>query len=159
MEPLAVLAQLDYDLFAIRSDETGLLCEDVSLAKQSFREESDINTIVKRFRISGELPTGVRMPTYGDFTGVFDFHSAMNAVALANEAFDDMPADIRLRFHNDPQEFVAFCSDEANLDEARKLGLVPAAEVVKAAAVVVEKPAVVVAADKPPVVEAKPVAQ
>lgn len=127
-----VRSAYNYDMSAASVD-AGLLCEDVSLAKQSFAEESDINTIVRRFRISGELPVNVRMPTYGDFTGVSDFHSAMNAVALAHEAFDAMPAEIRSRFHNDPQEFVAFCSDDSNMDEARKLGLVPAAEVEKAA--------------------------
>ena len=77
--------------------------------------------------------TNVRMPEYGDFTGVFDFHSAMNAVAMANESFEAMPADVRARFHNDPQEFVSFCMDDKNMDEARKLGLVPAKEVEKAA--------------------------
>lgn len=105
-------------------DESGLQCQDKSLAKQSFADECDINTIVRRFNLTGELPSNVRMPTYGDFTGIFDFHSAMNAIALANESFDAMPAEVRARFHNNPAEFVAFCSDEANRDEARRLGLV-----------------------------------
>ena len=40
-----------------------------------------------------------------------------------------MPADVRARFNNDPALFVDFCSDEANLDEMRKLGLaVPASQ-------------------------------
>lgn len=110
------------------SDESGLKCEDASLAHQSFAEEVDINTIVRRFGISGQLPVDVRMPTYEDFSDVTDYHSAMNAIAEANEAFETMPAEVRARFHNNPAEFVDFCSDEKNLDEARKLGLVPAAE-------------------------------
>lgn len=112
------------------SDESGLLCEDVSLAKQAFAEECDINTIVRRFGITGELPQGVRMPTYGDFTTVVDFQTAMNAIVSARESFEEMPADVRYRFHNDPAEFVDFCSDPANRAEAEKLGLVvPKAEV------------------------------
>lgn len=113
----------NYDRDAV-SDETGLRCEDESLAKQSFAEECDINTIVKRFRISGELPTGVVAPVYADYEDIFDFHSAMNAIAKAHEAFDAMPAEVRTRFQNDPAAFVAFCSDGANRDEAEKLGLV-----------------------------------
>lgn len=110
--------------------EFALRCEDPSLARQSFKEECDINTIVKRFGLSGELPKGVRMPSYGDFTGIYDYASAMNAIVAARESFDTMPANVRARFNNEPADFVAFCSDDRNRDEAVKLGLVPAAAVV-----------------------------
>jgi len=105
------------------SDLSGLSCLDVSLAKQSFAEECDINTIVKRFNLSGQLPENVFVPQYGDFEEVFDFHTAMNVVAKAGEAFDAMPADVRARFNNDPGAFVDFVSDPANTDEAVKLGI------------------------------------
>lgn len=113
----------NYDTNAA-SRESGLECKEKTLTKQAFKDECDINTIVERFHITGELPQNVRMPSYGDFTGVNDFQSAMNAIAIANEAFDAMPANVRARFHNDPAEFVDFCSDKANLEEAKKLGLV-----------------------------------
>lgn len=101
-----------------------------TMAQQQFAEECDINTIVKRFGITGQLPQGVRMPTYEDFSDVTDFKTALDAIALAHEAFDQMPAEVRARFGNDPQEFVAFCSDDSNRAEAEKLGLVPAQKVV-----------------------------
>lgn len=112
----------NYDVDAA-SDESGLKCEEPTLAQQHFADECDINTIVRRFGLDGELPVGVRMPTYGDFTGVVDYHSAANAIALANEAFDGLPAVVRARFQNDPALFVDFCSKEENRDEARKLGM------------------------------------
>lgn len=124
MEPF-IRTAYNYDMNAA-GDEDAIQCEDQSLTKQSFVEESDINTIVRRFNITGQLPTNVRMPSYGDFTEVFDFQSAMNAIALANESFEAMPADVRARFHNDPHEFVEFCANEANRAEAEKLGLVSA---------------------------------
>lgn len=105
------------------SDESGLACLDESRTKQSFAEEVDINTIMRRFGQTGKLPDSVVPPTYQDFVGIFDFHSAMNAVAQAGEAFDKMPADVRYKFNNDPGAFVAFCSDEKNLEEMSKLGL------------------------------------
>lgn len=108
----------------VASDETGLDCSgEPSMTKQSFAEECDINTIVRRFGLTGELPSGVRMPTYADFSNVVDFHTAMNAIAQAGEAFDAMPAEVRARFDNDPAKFVDFCSDEGNRAEALKLGL------------------------------------
>lgn len=134
-----VRSAFNYDRGAV-SEETGLSCGDVMLTQQQFKEETDINTLVKRFGIGGQLPEDVRMPTYADFGEVYDFHSAANAIAAAREAFDAMPADVRWKFRNDPAEFVAFCSNKDNLDEARKLGLAPAAVPLNTAPAVSSEP-------------------
>lgn len=96
---------------------------DDSRTKQSFKEEVDINTIVRRFNLTGQLPTDVRAPTYADFEDLFDFRDAMDAIRSAQESFAEMPANVRYRFHNDPAEFVDFCSNPDNVDEMIKLGL------------------------------------
>jgi len=70
------------------------------------------------------LPENFRPPQYADFTGISDYHSAMNQVAQANEAFDAMPAKLRARFNNSPAELMAFLEDDSNRSEAEKLGLV-----------------------------------
>lgn len=93
-------------------------------AKQSFRDECDINTIVRRFGVTGVAPMSGRMPTYGDFSGISDFQSAMEVVTAAREAFASLPAAVRERFANDPQRLLGFLGDEANRDEAIRLGLV-----------------------------------
>lgn len=113
----------NYDMDAV-SNETGLTCLDASLTQQQFKEESDINTIVERFGLTGELPSDVRAPVYADFEEVFDFHSSMNAIRKAEESFMQLPAAVRARFGNDAGAFVDFCSDESNRAEAEKLGLV-----------------------------------
>jgi phage internal scaffolding protein len=110
------------------SNETGLECLDESLAQQHAKDETDINTIVRRFGLTGELPNGVRAPQYGDFTDATDYHTAMNAVIAANNSFMQLPADVRARFNNDPGAFVDFCSDDKNRDEAKKLVSNPAPE-------------------------------
>ena len=115
----------NYDT-AQASDESALECKDPSLAQQHAAEECDINTIVRRFGLTGQLPENVRMPQYGDFSDATDYHTALNAVIAANESFMQLPADVRTRFNNDPGAFVDFCSDENNRAEAVKLGLVPA---------------------------------
>lgn len=106
------------------SRETGLECFDASLAVQDAAEEADINTIVRRFGLTGELPDNVRAPVYADFAEVLDYHSAMIAVRQAEESFMAMPAETRARFDNDPGKFVDFCSDYKNLAELKELGLV-----------------------------------
>lgn len=105
------------------SDETGLECLDESLALQSEAEATDINYLVKQFGVTGALPILDRELTYIDFDEIFDYMSAQNALIAADRAFYDLPADVRTRFGNNPAEFVLFCSDEANLEEAVKLGL------------------------------------
>ncbi|AXH77414.1 MAG: internal scaffolding protein [Microviridae sp.] len=113
----------NYDV-DLASDEAGLHCADESLAVQDARDETDINNILRQFGITGQLPQNVRAPTYGDFTDAPDnYHGALNAVLLADEAFMRMPADVRARFDNDAGRFVDFCSDSNNLEELRKLGL------------------------------------
>lgn len=125
----------NYDVDEV-SVETGLRCEDVSLAKQEFKEECDINTIIERFGLGYEPPSGVKVPLMEDFSDVYDLQSALNLVNEARETFMMMPAELRSRFGNDPHAFVNFCSERkadgslANLPELRKFGLVPPEEVV-----------------------------
>ena len=112
----------NYDMDEV-SRETGHRCDDESLAIQSAREETDINTIVRRFGLTGELPKDLKMPQSGDFSGLPGFHEAMNLVRAAQEEFLRVPADVRARFGNDPGAFMRFCEDRENLPEMRRLGL------------------------------------
>lgn len=112
----------DYDPDMV-SFETGLECLEPGRTQQHQAEEADINTIVRRFGVTGKLPENVRAPTYADFDEIVDFQSAQNAIIQARDSFMRMPAGIRARFDNDPGAFVDFCSDEANRDELVKLGL------------------------------------
>lgn len=99
--------------------------EEPSRTQQQFREECDINEIVRRFGLTGELPENFQAPVSGDFTGITDFQSALNAVIEAQEQFDSLPAEVRERFRNDPQQLMDFVADEKNRDEAVKIGLIP----------------------------------
>lgn len=123
-------APYNYDVDAA-SNEAGLMCLDKSLAQQHELEETDINVIVKRFGVTGMLPQRTLPPLFGDFTDVVDFREAQTKIREAQEAFDALPAEVRFRFGNDPAEFVEFATDEANIDELRKLGLAKAVEAAK----------------------------
>lgn len=106
------------------STDTGLHCKDESLTEQEHLEECDINYIAERFMKTGMAPQVVNMPTYGDFSGIFDFQTAMNVITQAKQEFMSLPAKIRTRFNNDPQELVAFFEDPTNKDEAIRLGFI-----------------------------------
>lgn len=108
------------------SAATGLSCPpEEDKTQQQFKDEADINEIVRRFGLTGQLPEAYAAPQSGDFTGITDFHTAMNAVTQAQEKFMQIPAEIRARFSNDPARLIDFVSDERNRDEAQKLGLIP----------------------------------
>lgn len=101
-----------------------------SLTRQEFKDECDLALTLKRF---GKTPEGRRALAnaqgfveglqFGDVTGVPDFRAARDAVNAANAKFMALPAIVRRRFENDPAQFLDFCRDPKNLDEARSLGL------------------------------------
>lgn len=96
-----------------------------SLVQQDFKDEADINVLVRRFTDVDLMP-GARdkmQATYGDFTNIPDFFEANLIVSEANEAFMALPATIREDFDNDPGKFLAWCSDPNNRDQMRELGL------------------------------------
>ena len=108
--------------------ETGLVCKDPSLAQQSQKEEADINTIVKRFGLTGTIPQGITLPQLDMFVDVMDYQTAQNAIIEADRAFMSLPAEVRARFENNAGAFVDFCANAENLPELRKMGLAKAEE-------------------------------
>ena len=117
-----VRSAYNYDMDAA-SKATGIVFVEPGFTQQQFKEETDINTIVRRFGVTGQLPQAAHLPTYDDFSQVVDYHTAMNAIRTAEDSFLGLPAEVRLRFANNPQLFLDFCSDERNREEAARLGL------------------------------------
>lgn len=119
-------ASYNYDADAV-SKATGLefdLENEPSLTDQSFKEESDINEILRRFGKTGELPENYRAPLSGDFSNLQTYEEMQNAIADANSRFMEMPAELREKFENSPARLMNFLDDEKNRDEAIKLGIV-----------------------------------
>lgn len=103
-------------------------CVGESRTEQHHKNECDINKIMARSLKSGMLPTRGEAGFYGDFTDVEDYQTAVNRVIEAENAFMSLPSSIRKRFGNNPAELLDFMSDENNLDEAVKLGIIPVIE-------------------------------
>lgn len=98
-----------------------------SQTKQEFARECDANYIVARYATTGILPATRFTPDraiFADVSKVGDFASEMQRVVEAQSAFDALPAELRARFANDPARLIAFVQDDANYDEAVKLGLI-----------------------------------
>lgn len=117
----------NYDADSV-SKRHGLACTDGSRTIQSQKDEADINVIVERFGVTGHLPAAHFPPSYGDFSGAGDYHTAMDVLVAADRAFQGLPSAIRATFNNDPGAFVAFCEDSGNLKQLQDWGLAPVKE-------------------------------
>lgn len=94
------------------------------MTKQSFKEECDINHIMKRFKRNGILPSLIKKDArYGNFADVGSYQESLNIVMLAQEQFAGLSAEVRDRFGHDPAQFLEFAGDPKNLAEMVKLGL------------------------------------
>jgi len=100
-----------------------LSCPEPSRAKQSFKAECDINTIMAKYQSTGQLPQlNLGNPQYEDTTG-YDFQSAAELVASAKSQFNELPSSIRQRFENNPAKFLNFTSNPNNRVELAEMGL------------------------------------
>lgn len=99
-------------------------CRDESLTVQADAEGADINNIIKRFVRTGQLPIIERPMLSGDLASVSgDYQEMLHLIKDADDQFMKLPADVRAKFDNKPAKFVEFCSDDANLDAMRDMGL------------------------------------
>jgi len=112
----------NYDAEAL-SIETGLSCPEPSLTLQSAKDDCDLNLIVDRMVKTGEHLPQASIEDYGDFTGAEDYHTLMNKLIDAQDAFSTLDAPVRERFNNDPGQLFQFLNNENNRQEAVKLGL------------------------------------
>lgn len=99
--------------------------DEVSLTKQSFSKECDVNFIMSKYSKTGLIDHIQSNPgRFGDFLDIVDYQSSLNSVLEAQASFDALPSALRARFDNDPALFLSFVQDESNRDEAINLGLI-----------------------------------
>jgi phage internal scaffolding protein len=106
--------------------KTGEVFTPPSRTKQQFVAECDINNILKQYKLTGQvrhISAKAAQGSYTDLPDPIDFQDAMNMVIRAEDSFATLPAHVRARFGNSPEQFLVFMADPANQDEMVKLGL------------------------------------
>ena len=99
-------------------------------AKQEFKADTDLNTIMRKFQKTGAIDhSKIHQGSYGIASPV-QLHEALNLVNTAETMFNELPSSLRNKFENNAEKFLAFVQDDKNYDEARNLGLLlePAAQ-------------------------------
>lgn len=113
-------------------------CTDCSRTRQEFKDECDLQKIIRRFSSTDEgmqalaNAQGFISGRFEDVSSVPDYQTACNLKMRADAIFEALPAALRKRFDHDPGKFLDFVDDPANIEELKSLGLVKtAAEVPK----------------------------
>lgn len=112
-----------------RPPRAGYACSGASMAAQEFKQDCDINHIVKRAQRTGTLPVVPREVMYGEEDETAgDLRAKMDLINDIRDHFDKLPSDIRLRFNNDALAYNAWVVNPDNYSEAVKLGLIKPVE-------------------------------
>ena len=98
------------------SKNTALVCEDETLAQQNFKDETDLNNMIRKY---GVLP--VNEVNWKEFDATVipkDYQALQNMLLEADQAFMQLPAQVRKAVDNDPIKLLAMV--EAEQAEIRK---------------------------------------
>lgn len=100
-----------------------------SRTKQSFAEECDVNSIVKRHDARALVQSlSLAERTYADVTTFQDFHQVMNTLVQAEQDFQQLPSEARAIFDNDVANWLDTAHDADKRNALVDLGLLPETE-------------------------------
>lgn len=98
----------------------------VSMTKQSFKKECDINNILSQFQKTGiitHISKNANNGEYIDLPTDLDFQNSINIVLAAQESFATLPSIVRDHFKNDPGLFLAAFQDPAQRERLQEWGI------------------------------------
>lgn len=96
-----------------------------SMTQQHFKDECDINNILKSYR--GKISSSTEPAFFMDCT-VTDLQSAYEIAEDIGARFDSLDSEVRARFNNNPLELLEFVHNADNQTVAIELGLLPKPE-------------------------------
>ena len=82
-----------------------------TMTQQQYKDECDINNIMKKYQQTGDFPTKLQQGVYADLTTITDYQDMLHQIQLADEAFNSLSAPIRAKFQNDPSQLLTFIQD------------------------------------------------
>ena len=87
------------------SKNTALISDSETLTQQNFRDETDLNIMIRKY---GVLPVSeVNWKEFDATVIPTDYQQLQNMLREADQAFMDLPAEVRKAADNDPQKFLA----------------------------------------------------
>lgn len=110
----------------VHEQSKGFDCKTPSKTMQEFKEECDVNNILRNYVSTGVLThVSDQRPQFGDFSRVpADYGEALQLIEESRAAFMQLPSEVREKFDSRPENLISYLQDEKNKDEAIKLGLI-----------------------------------
>lgn len=109
---------------------TGVECVEPTLARQEFKNDSDLNTMIRRFGVEV-----AQAPNWREFDATVipdNFMELQSILKEGVEAFNRLPSDIRAEHENNPEKFLNWVKEEqARLAKADREAAKAAKEVVE----------------------------
>lgn len=85
--------------------------------KECYKDECDISKIMARFQVTGTIShVNQYQGVYADFSD-YDFYAQSDKLDAGRKIFEDLPAEVRREFKQDPQAFFNFVNSDANKDD------------------------------------------
>lgn len=106
-------------------DKPTLDCsKDLGKTQQSFKDEVDINKIVKRFTQTGIIEHQAKNVGQYSENNAMSFTEAMFAVKETEKEFMQLPHEVRAHFENDAATYLDAITDPERISELQDIGLI-----------------------------------
>ena len=112
--------------YALGDPVKGLEFFEPSLTQQQFKDECEIESLLKAHNLSqvmGIMNNHGQQPLFADVSDIPDFHDAQNHVARATEYFEGLSSDVRSRFNNSLSEFLTTLNDPGAREALTEMGV------------------------------------
>lgn len=103
------------------SDRYALYTPEESRTKQEFKEDTDINVILDRFRRNAGEPPIILPEHFADTTTATSYYAMASKAAEANATFYQLPPEIRADHLNDPARWADEVVKALQLEDRDKL--------------------------------------
>lgn len=109
-----------------------------TMTQQHYKDECDLNQILARHRVEGELNAmqlrqllaqsamgadTARIPRFEDVSDLPDLSYIKKSFIAASRAFANLPVQARIAFGNNPEAFYSAMTDSKQHEKVRELGL------------------------------------
>nr|WAE43540.1 MAG: internal scaffolding protein [Microviridae sp.] len=103
-----------------------------AMCQQHFADALDINNIMAKYEKFGSLPGEMeKIAEFADVSDIPTLQKSQDILIRAQEAWDRIPAELRVRFNNSPLTMMTWLADSKNTEEAQKLGLRKYPEIIR----------------------------
>lgn len=110
--------------YSCRVPFDGIKFTEPTRTKQSMKDECDINLILKRYQATGVIShVSSKQPIFADVSNFDTYDKCLAYINKAEDAFNALPSELRLKLDNNPQNLVSFIKDPKNYDDCIRLGI------------------------------------